>query len=47
MINHRLLVHYSKWCKTQKKRNKPVVDRDHEVLGMHLFGESTNNTGIK
>jgi hypothetical protein len=33
MINHRLLVH-SKWCKSQKKRNKPVGDRDHEVLGM-------------
>jgi hypothetical protein len=24
----------SKWCNTQKKRNKPVGDRDHEVLGM-------------
>jgi hypothetical protein len=41
MINHRLLVH-SKWCKTQKKRNKPVGDRDHEVLGMSSFGNIHN-----
>jgi hypothetical protein len=25
---------HSKWCKTQKKRNKPVGDRNHDVLGM-------------
>jgi hypothetical protein len=43
MINHRLLVH-SKWCKTQKKRNKPVGDRNHEVLGMRAFGEYTQQT---
>jgi hypothetical protein len=44
MINHRLLVHDSKWCKTQKKRNKPVGDEDHEVLGMRSFGEYTQQT---
>jgi hypothetical protein len=43
MINHRLLVH-SKWCKTQKKRNKHVGDRYHEVLGMRSFGEYTQQT---
>jgi hypothetical protein len=42
-VNHRLLVH-SKWCKTQKKRNKPVGDRDHVVLGMRSFGEYTQQT---
>jgi hypothetical protein len=26
---------------TEKKRNKPVGDRDHEVLGMRSFGEYT------
>jgi hypothetical protein len=34
----------SKICKTQKKRNEPVSDRNHEVLGMHSFGEYTQQT---
>jgi hypothetical protein len=35
---------FGKWCKTQKKRNEPVGDRDHEVLGMHSFEEYTQQT---
>jgi hypothetical protein len=27
-----------------EKRNKPVGDRDHEVLGMRSFGEYTQQT---
>jgi hypothetical protein len=30
-----------------EKRNKPVGDRDHEVLGMRSFGEYTTTSHVE